>query len=54
MEEQSEFFTDILYLLSVAGAEDAYKVLTFLIPIALAWFLYKRTKKRRDQRSQEV
>jgi thioredoxin reductase (NADPH) len=54
MEEQSEFFTDILYLLSVAGAEDAYKVLTFLIPIALAWFIYKRTKKRRDQRSQEV
>jgi len=54
MEEQSEFFTDIFYLLSVAGVDDAYKVLTFLIPIALAWFIYRRVKKRRDQHSQKV
>lgn len=54
MEEQSEFFTDIFYLLSVAGADDAYKILTFLIPITLAWFIYKGVKKRRDQRSQKV
>ena len=54
MEEQSEFFTDIFYLLSVAGVDDAYKVLTFLIPITLAWFIYRRTKKRRDERSQKV
>jgi thioredoxin reductase/Pyruvate/2-oxoacid:ferredoxin oxidoreductase delta subunit len=54
MEEQSEFFTDIFYLLSVAGADDAYKILTFLIPIGLAWLIYKNVKKRRDQRSQEI
>lgn len=54
MEEQSEFFTDIFYLLSVAGADDAYKILTFLIPIALAWFIYKRVKSRRDQHSQKI
>jgi len=54
MEEQSAFFDDILYLLSVAGTDDAYKILTFLIPITLAWLLYKRAKTRRDQRSQEV
>jgi len=30
MEQQSGFYSDLLYLLSVAGAEDAYKILTFL------------------------
>jgi thioredoxin reductase/Pyruvate/2-oxoacid:ferredoxin oxidoreductase delta subunit len=54
MEEQSGFFSDILYLLSVAGTDDAYKILTFLIPIGLAWFIYKHVKKRRDQRSQDI
>ncbi|MDT8384258.1 MAG: NAD(P)-binding domain-containing protein [Gammaproteobacteria bacterium] len=54
MESQSGFFADILYLLSVVGADDAYKILTFLIPITLAWLIYKRAKSRRDQRSQEI
>lgn len=54
MEEQSAFFTDIFYLLSVTGTDDAYKILTFLIPVTLAWFIYKRAKTRRDQRTQEV
>ncbi len=54
MEEQSGLFTDILYFLSVTGIDDAYKILTFLLPIALAWFIYKKVKQRRDQRSQGI
>lgn len=54
MEEQSGIFADILYLLSVAGVENAQDILVFLVPIALAWFIYRKFKKRRDQRSQEI
>ena len=48
MEQQSDFFTDLLYLLSVTGIEDAHKVFTYLIPIVLSWFIYKKVKARRD------
>ncbi|MBL1275372.1 MAG: NAD(P)-binding domain-containing protein [Ectothiorhodospiraceae bacterium] len=54
MEKQPELFADIFYLLSVIGIDDAYKVLTFLIPIALAWFIYKKVKNRRDQHSTNI
>jgi thioredoxin reductase (NADPH) len=54
MQEQSEFLSDIVYLLSVAGVENAQDILVFLVPIALAWIIYHRVKKRRDRRSQET
>jgi thioredoxin reductase/Pyruvate/2-oxoacid:ferredoxin oxidoreductase delta subunit len=54
MQEQSEFFADIVYLLSVAGVESAQDILVFLVPIVLAWIIYTRVKKKRDQRSQET
>ncbi|HEC18405.1 MAG TPA: 4Fe-4S dicluster domain-containing protein [Gammaproteobacteria bacterium] len=54
MEQRSEFLTDILYLLSVAGINSAYDVLVFLVPIALAWFIYRAVKKRRDEQSQRI
>ena len=54
MEEHSAFLTDILHLLSVAGLKHAQEVLTFLIPIILVWFIYRRVKKRRDLRSQNI
>lgn len=54
MEEQSEFLTDLLYLLSVAGVENAQDVLVFLVPIVLAWFIYRKIKHKRDQRSQTI
>ena len=52
MEKQSDFFTDIFYLLSVTGIEDAYKILTFLIPIALSWIIYRKLKSQRDLKNQ--
>lgn len=54
MEQQSGFLNDLLYLLSVTGAQDAPKILTFLIPITLAWFIYRKIKIRRDQRNQAI
>ena len=54
MEQQSGFYSDLLYLLSVAGGEDAYKILTFLIPIALSWYIYRKVKSNRDIRNQAV
>jgi len=54
MEQQSGFYSDLLYLLSVAGTEDAYKVLTFLIPIGLAWYIYRKIKTNRDIRNQAL
>jgi len=54
MEEHSEFLTDILYLLSVAGVENAQGVLVFLVPIVLAWFIYRRVKRKRDNRSKAI
>lgn len=54
MQEQSEFFADIVYLLSVAGVENAQDVLVFLVPIALAWVIYRRVKKNRDRRSLDI
>lgn len=54
MEQQSGFFSDLLYLFSVTGTEDAYKVLTFLIPIGLAWYIYRTVKSRRDLRNQAI
>ena len=54
MEQQSGFYSDLLYLLSVTGAEDAYKILTFLIPIALSWFIYRKIKSNRDIRNQAL
>ena len=35
MEQQSGFYSDLLYFLGVIGSEDAYKILAFLI--LLAW-----------------
>lgn len=52
MEQQSDFIADLLYLLSVTGMEDAHKVITYLIPIALSWFIYKKVKARRDLQNQ--
>jgi thioredoxin reductase (NADPH) len=52
MEQQSGFLSDLLYLFSVTGTDDAYKLLTFLIPLALFWFIYKQVKSRRDLRNQ--
>lgn len=54
MEQQSGFFSDLLYLFSVTGTQDAYKVLTFLIPIGLAWYIYRTIKSRRDIRNQAI
>lgn len=54
MEQQSGFFSDLLYLFSVTGAQDAYKILTFLIPIGLAWYIYRTIKSRRDRRNRAI
>ena len=54
MQEQSEFFADIFYFLSVAGVESAQDFLVLVVPIALAWTIYRRVKRKRDQRSQEA
>jgi thioredoxin reductase/NAD-dependent dihydropyrimidine dehydrogenase PreA subunit len=54
MEQQSGFLNDLLYLLTVTGAQSAPKILTFLIPITLAWFIYRKVKSRRDQRNQAI
>jgi thioredoxin reductase/ferredoxin len=51
MEQQSGFYSDLLYWLAVIGAEDAYKILAFLIPIGLAAYIYKTVKSRRDERN---
>ena len=51
MEQQSGFYSDLLYWLAVIGAEDAYKILAFLIPIGLAAYIYKTVKSRRDTRN---
>jgi thioredoxin reductase/ferredoxin len=48
MEQQSSFLSDLLYLFSVTGTDDAYKLLTFLIPLLLFWFIYKKVKSQRD------
>lgn len=52
MEQQSSFLSDLLYFFSVTGADDAYKLLTFLVPLTLSWFIYKQVKSRRDLRNQ--
>jgi thioredoxin reductase (NADPH) len=52
MEQQSGLYSDLLYFLAVIGAEDAYKILAFLIPIGLAAFIYKKVKSKRDIRNQ--
>ena len=44
MEQQSGFYSDLLYFLGVIGSEDAYKILAFLIPIGLAAYIYKTVK----------
>lgn len=54
MEQQSGFLSDLLYLFSVTGTDDAYKILTFLIPIGLAWYFYRTIKARRDLRNQTI
>lgn len=54
MEQQSGIFSDLLYLFSVAGVEDSYKILTFLIPIGLSWYIYRTIRSRRDLRNQAV
>jgi len=54
MNEQSDFFTDILYFLSVVSVENAQNILAFLVPIVLAWFIYQKIKKNRDRRSQNI
>lgn len=54
MEDQSQFLSDLLYLLSVAGIEDAHKIVTYLVPIALSWLIYKKVKGYRDRHSREI
>ncbi len=54
MEKQSDFFTDILYLFSVVSIESAQDILAFLVPIVLAWFIYRKIKKNRDECSQRI
>lgn len=54
MEEKSEFLTDLLYLLSVAGVDNVQNLLVFLVPILLAWFVYRRIKHKRDQRNKTI
>jgi len=54
MEQQSGLLSDLLYLFSVTGTEDAYKILTFLIPIGLAWYIYRTIKSRRDFKNQSI
>jgi len=54
MEDKSQFIADLLYLLSVAGVEDAPKILIYLIPIIFAWIVYKKLKAKRDLRSTTV
>ena len=51
MEAKSQFFADLLYLLSVTGLEDAPKILIYLIPVLLSWAIYKKTKAKRDRES---
>ena len=51
MEEKSQFISDLLYLISVTGLEDAPKLLIFAIPIIISWVVYKNLKAKRDQRS---
>lgn len=53
MEDQSQFLSDLLYFLSVAGIEDAHKIVTYLVPIALSWLIYKKLKAHRDRRNHE-
>lgn len=48
MEEKSQFISDLLYLLSVTGLEDAPKLLIYAIPIIIAWVMYKNMKAKRD------
>ena len=48
MEEKSQFISDLLYLLSVTGLEDAPKLLIYAIPIIIAWVIYKNMKAKRD------
>ncbi len=51
MEDKSQFIADLWYLLSVAGMEDAPKILIYLIPIIFAWVFYRKLKSKRDLRS---
>lgn len=51
MEEKSQFISDLLYLLSVTGLEDAPRLLIYIIPIVISWIIYKNMKKKRDHRS---
>jgi thioredoxin reductase/ferredoxin len=54
MEDQSQFLSDLLYLLSVAGIEDAHKIVTYAVPVVLSWVIYKKVKGHRDLRSRET
>lgn len=51
MEEKSQFFSDLLYLLSETGLNDAPKLLIYLVPIIIAWIIYKQLKAKRDELS---
>ena len=51
MEEKSQFISDLLYLLSVTGLEDAPKLLIYIVPVIISWVIYKNLKTKRDIRS---
>lgn len=54
MENKSQFIADLLYLLSVTGLEDLPKILIYLIPIVLSWFIYKKLKSQKEQKAQKL
>ena len=51
MEEKSQFISDLLYLLSETGLNDAPKLLIYLVPIVVIWIIYKKVKASRDEQS---
>ena len=51
MEEKSQFLADLFYLLSVLGLEDLPRILIYVLPIVLLWWLYRKAQIKRDAES---
>lgn len=48
-----QFLKDLFFLLSINSAEDIPKLLAYVVPLILAWTIYRRIKHAGNRRSEE-
>jgi thioredoxin reductase/Pyruvate/2-oxoacid:ferredoxin oxidoreductase delta subunit len=53
MDGLFQFVKDLLFMVSINSAEDIPKLLAYLVPLVLAWTIYRRIKRSASVRSQE-